>query len=300
MTNFPISELILEQGPLRFTALTCGWTENTGANVVMCLHGFPDNAETFRHQMPALAAAGYRVICPTLRGYEPSSIPADRNFGLIAIAQDVIAWVDQCQVDQLHLVGHDWGASITYLAGVLAPNKFTTLTTMAVPHSVRFAEGLKAVPRQKRLSWYMMFFQLHGLADWAVERKDWALIKKLWRDWSPSYQLSEAEWDSLRSTFESPGVKESMLAYYRQNLSLMTLLGLRQADTAGLTRINCPTLAITGAEDGCIATELYDHVMHDSDFPAGLQIERIQGAGHFAHLEAPETVNALLLNWFQR
>ncbi|MDH4042227.1 MAG: alpha/beta hydrolase, partial [Gammaproteobacteria bacterium] len=120
--------LDLHHGPLRFTALAQG-----KGPLVLCLHGFPDNARSYRFQLPALAAAGFRCVSLSLRGYEPGSIPADGSYTLEAIAGDVLAVADQLDAGPVHLVGHDWGAAVGYTAAALAPDRFSSLTAMAVP-----------------------------------------------------------------------------------------------------------------------------------------------------------------------
>lgn len=291
-----LDSTVLKNGALEFTALAAGPASGTP---VICLHGFPDNAHSFRYLLPALADAGYRALAPTMRGYEPSSQPADGDYSMAALVGDLVAWIDGLGAGKVHLVGHDWGAVVAYLAGALFPDRFLTVTVMAVPHSARFAEGIKEVPGQLLNSWYMIFFQLRGIADWAVARNDWALIKKLWRDWSPGYALGEDEWACLRETFEGAGVKKAMLAYYRQNASPTVLLGLRKPETPPPTVIPVPTLAVTGADDGCIDTRLFNLVMLEEDFPKGLRIERIARAGHFAHVEKPDEINRLILDWIE-
>ena len=298
-TEFPVDRRTLSNGVLEFSAITCGFKENEGGPVVICLHGFPDNARSFRFQLPALANAGYRAIAPTLRGYEPSSQPADNDFELATLERDVIAWLDDLGTDSAHLIGHDWGAGISYIAGALAPERFKSLTTIAVPHAARLPDGMRAVPSQLRNSWYMMFFQLPGIAEIVVERNDWALVRRLWKDWSPDFDLPEKEWDGLRQTFEAKGVKRAMLAYYRQNVSPGVMLGFKKTEATTLTTVPVRTLAITGADDGCMDTRLYDHVFLDEDFPNGIQVERIQNAGHFTHQEKPDEVNRLILNWLK-
>ena len=119
----------LHNGPLRFSAISLG----TGP-LVLCLHGFPDNANSYREQLPVLANAGYRVVAVTMRGYEPGSQPAENDYSLSSIANDIIGFVEELGERQAHLVGHDWGAAVTYMAGAMAPEKFASLTTMAVPH----------------------------------------------------------------------------------------------------------------------------------------------------------------------
>jgi len=300
MTKSPVmGKIILANGNLKFTALTCGFETNPAGQVVFCLHGFPDNANSFRLQLPALADAGYRVIAPTLRGYEPSSQPPDNDYSFVALARDVVAWIDDLGEDKVHLVGHDWGAGIAYVAGALAPERFHSLTTIAVPHAARFADGIRKVPGQLAKSWYMMFFQLRGIAETFIERNDWSLIRKLWKDWSPGYNLSEETWADLRTTFAAPGVKTAMLGYYRHNASPRVLMGWKKTEASSLTTVPVRTLAITGADDGCIDTRLYDYVFLEEDFPSGFRVERIEQAGHFTHLEKPEEINRLLLDWLK-
>ena len=295
----PLEQTTLNHGPLEFSCHACGLSENPAGPVVLCLHGFPDNAHSFRFQLPALAGAGFRALAPTLRGYEPSSQPADDDYSLAAMASDVVAWVDELGEERVHLVGHDWGAAITYLAGASAPERFHSLTTLAIPHSARLSEGIRKVPIQLLNSWYMTFFQLPGVSEWAVEHSDWALVRRLWKDWSPSYNLPAGEWKNLRETFEARGVKHAMLQYYRQNASPAVLLGWKESAATRLTTVPVRTLAITGAEDGCMDTRLHDHAFRLEDFPAGVRVERIEGAGHFAHQEKPEAINKLLLEWLQ-
>ncbi|MEL0138063.1 MAG: alpha/beta fold hydrolase, partial [Halieaceae bacterium] len=129
---------VFHRGDLTFSALDMGdlnsvlnyWDMGEGP-VVRCLHGFPDNLGSFRHQQPAIAEAGYRVISLALRGYEPSSIPADGDYTVESIAADIIGVIDQLGSDKVHLVGHDWGAAVAYTAAAAAPERFESLITMA-------------------------------------------------------------------------------------------------------------------------------------------------------------------------
>lgn len=285
----------LRHGPLRASTLTLAPRPSRERAAVLCLHGFPDNARSFRHQLPALAAAGYRVYAPTLRGYEPSSQPEDGDYSLAALAGDVLAWLDELGLERAHLIGHDWGAAVAYTVGALAPERFWSLTTLAVPHPAQFVRGVARLPRQVLNSWYMLFFQVPGAPELALRRRDWALIRQLWAAWSPGYTLPPEEWAALRETFEAPGVDRAMLAYYRRNLVPTFVDGLRGGGSDEAV-IRVPTLALTGADDGCIDTRLYEGV-DAREFPEGFRLERVEGAGHFLHQERPEAVNALVLDW---
>jgi pimeloyl-ACP methyl ester carboxylesterase len=290
---------MLTHGPLEFSCCASGLAENPAGPVVLCLHGFPDHARSFRFQLPLFAGSGYRAIAPTLRGYEPSSQPADGDYSLAALASDVIAWIDELGEQRVHLIGHDWGAVIAYLAAAHASERFHSLSTLAIPHAARLIEGIRRVPGQLAKSWYMAFLQLPGLSDWAVEYNDWALVRRLWKHWSPGFDLPAEEWTSLRETFEAPGVKGAMLQYYRQNASPAVILGWKKNAASRHTVVPVRTLAITGADDGCMDTRLHDHVFRAEDFPRGVRVQRVEGAGHFLHQEKPDAVNQLLLEWLQ-
>jgi len=280
--------LRLHAGPLTFSSLAAG----VGPPVLL-VHGFPDHARSWRLQLPALAEAGYRAVAPTLRGYEPSSQPADGDYHIVRMAEDLGG-------EPVHLVGHDWGAVIAYVAAALAPDRLRSLTTLAIPHPGRLqSEGLRKLPSQILNSWYMLFFQLRGLADFVVEARDWAFIEKLWRDWSPGWDLPAAEVQSVKQTLAQPGVKKAALAYYRAMTD-------RRSDAAKETErllsgpIPVRTLALTGALDGCMDTRLHDLAISKDDFPAGVEVVRVENAGHFLHQERPEEVNRLLLDWLGR
>ena len=287
----PIS---LHANGLTFSALAEG-----AGPVALCLHGFPDHRRSYRFQLPALAAAGYRAIAPSLRGYEPSSQPADGDYHIVRMAEDVVAQVNALGADPVHLIGHDWGAVIGYAAAALAPDRFHSLTTLAIPHPGRMQrEGLRELPSQLRNSWYMMFFQIRGIADYVLERNDWAFIERLWRDWSPGWELPEEELRIVKRAFAEPGVKKAALAYYRSAFGFFSDAA-RETNRLLGGEILVPTLALTGALDGCMDTRLHDIAMRDEDFPAGVETVRIDGAGHFLHQEKPDEVNRVLLDWLE-
>ena len=189
---------------------------------------------------------------------------------------------------------------IAYSACALAPERFRSLTTLAIAYPGRlFNEGIRKIPRQLRNSWYMLFFQLRGIADFALETRDWALIEKLWRDWSPGWELPAEEMAAVKQTLAQPGVKRAALGYYRAFFDLRSAAA-RETQKLAASKIAVPTLALTGARDGCMETRLHDVVMLDEDFPLGVEVVRLEHAGHFLHQEEPEEFNRLLLGWLER
>ena len=291
MASTDTEHLSFERGALTFTAQAMG-----DGPIVLCLHGFPDNAGSYRHQLPALAEAGYRAISLTLRGYESGSIPVDGDYTMETIATDVLGVIDSIDTGPVHLVGHDWGAAVAYVAAAATPERFKSLTVMAVPHAGRFArEGLR-IPKQLRLSWYMGFFNIPWLSDWVVQRQDYAFIRKLWRDWSPGWQPEPDVLDDVIQTLSQPGVRSAALGYYRAALSIKALL--MSAEDAHY-EVPVPTLALSGERDGCIASDVFEQLMVAQDFPEGLTFSRIAEAGHFLHQEQPEQVNRKIVDWLK-
>src|SRR5580693_323592 len=117
---------------------------------VLLLHGFPDSGNLWRHQVPVLSVGGFQLIVPDLRGYGHSAKPADvESYGLLQIARDVIGVLDQLGVDRAHVVGHDWGAALSWLLAVLQPDRVDHLAVLSVGHPAGFASaGL----RQREMS----------------------------------------------------------------------------------------------------------------------------------------------------
>ena len=287
-----VETLTFSNGPLRFSAQAMGQ-----GPVVLCLHGFPDNASSFRHQLPALAEAGYRAIALTLRGYEPSSIPEDGDYSMGALAADVVAVIDQLEQSEVHLVGHDWGAAIAYGIGATYPDRLRSVTTMAVPHAGRFSRQGMRYLKQLRLSWYMGFFQLKGLSDYWVRRDKFAFIRRLWRDWSPGWTPEEGVLENVIESLSAPGVLPAALGYYRAGL---TMSALTQPIEEAFFKVLVPTLALSGERDGCIDSTIFEGLMRDEDFPEGLRFQRIASAGHFPHQEQPGVINGLIIEWIRQ
>ena len=157
------TERTMSIGALEFTA----WEMGEGP-LVLCLHGFPDTPATWRHLLPELAAAGYRAVAVTSRGYEPSSQPANGDYSLAALSGDVIDWIEALGGPSAHLIGHDWGSSICHLAAARAPDRIASLTALAVPHPAGYGAVVASDFAQLERSWYVFFFQAEALSDLIV------------------------------------------------------------------------------------------------------------------------------------
>lgn len=237
------------------------------------LHGFPDHPPTAIDFLAALAS-DHRVIAPWLRGYAPS--PTAGPYDVETHARDVIAMIDHIGAP-VNLVGHDWGAAITYTVCMLAPERVRRAVTLACPHPRTFVRTVLRNPAQLRRSWYMTFFQLPLSARLAAAR-DFAVIDRLWRTWSPGFTLEPARRAELNRCLSESW--PSPLRYYRPQ----RFRG---------TRIETPVLQLHGADDGCVLPPTVD----DSHRFAERVLEVVPGVGHFLQLEDPRGIAARIRAW---
>ncbi len=272
-------------------SLSCLVVGDGDLPLVLCAHGFPDDARTFRHQVEALTASGYRVVCPTMRGYAPSSIARSGRYDAEVLANDLCALAQRFSPNApVRLIGHDWGAVAAYAATALEPHRFSHLVTMAVPH-LRHLLPRIVWPAQVRRSWYMWMFQLRTIAEMRLAEDDLALIDRLWRDWSPGYVPSKRDLDLIKAGISSR--MPEVLAYYRALFSPNALLGTPRKLL--LSKTSVPSLYLHGQQDGCMGVELLDGV--ERNFTAGVSVHRIANAGHFLHLEKPDEVNRIVIDF---
>ncbi len=157
---------------------------------VILLHGFPDSGRLWRNQVPALAAAGFQVIVPDLRGYGLSDKPEDvDSYSLAALAGDVMAVLSDAGAERAHVVGHDWGAALAWVLGSLAPDRVDHLAVLSVGHPATFRRTLA----QNERSWYMLLFQFAGIAEHWLSDNDWANFRAWARHPDAAAVITELE-----------------------------------------------------------------------------------------------------------
>jgi pimeloyl-ACP methyl ester carboxylesterase len=263
--------------------------------LVLCMHGFPDTAWTWRHLLPALGAAGYHGVAPFMRGYAPSSLAADGRYPMGALVADVVALHDALGGgDDAVLIGHDWGAPAVYGAAAFAPERFRRVVAGAVPPTLSFMQALFTFAQLKR-SWYIFFFQT-PLADGVVGADNLGFVAGLWADWSPGYDAS-FDLAKVRDAIGTPERLAAALAYYRSMFDpSQEIPGLEAQQAAPLQNVPQPTLYYHGADDGCLGAEAVTPALL-AYVGAGSEILMVEGAGHFAHLEQPRAINAKILEW---
>ena len=237
---------------LRFSALADGPEDGP---LALCLHGFPDSAQTWRHLLPALAGAGYRAVAPWLRGYAPTGPAPDGRYELDRIGDDANGLHAALGADdRAVLIGHDWGASAVYCALLAEPARWSRAVAIAVPPTVGGID-LENEPQMRR-SWYSFLLQL-PVAEEVVGRDDLRLIRRLWEDWSPGYDYAE-DFRHVREALADPACLLAAITYYRHNPSGLASPESAAAERRALTGLETPLLYLHGANDGCVGIDLLD------------------------------------------
>ena len=256
---------------------------------VLLLHGFPDRALMWRHQIEALAAAGHRVIAPDLRGFGDSDRPAAvSDYAMASILGDVLGLLDQLGVETVSIAAHDWGAAVGWGLATFTPARVERLAVFSVGHPRAFAGAGFA---QKQLSWYVLWWQFPGVAEAALPVNDWAWF----RDWAYAGRArgSDPDLDRQLIDLERPGALTAGLSWYRANLTPEQFVA---PDDDSLPPVTCPVLGVWSDRE----MALTEHQMTDSEryVTGSWRYERVTGVGHWIPAHAPERTSALLVEFF--
>jgi len=256
---------------------------------VLLLHGFPEFWYSYRHQMQALADAGFRAIAPDLRGYNLSDKPKGiAAYGIEKLADDVEGLIRALGHDRVHLVGHDWGGYLAWYVAAHRPHLVSRLVVLNGPHPKIMAREL-LTPGQLAMSWYMFFFQLPVVPEKVVAKRE--SLERILRGWSPAAKtaFSDADIDAFTEAMQRPGAARAALNWYRAALR-SPLRSLRTP------KIQAPTLVVWGELDRCLGLGqlrgLEREVRH-------LTVVRLPDAGHFVQQERAEEVSARIVDFLK-
>jgi pimeloyl-ACP methyl ester carboxylesterase len=277
--------------------------EGQGRPVILA-HGFPELWYSWRHQLPALAGAGYRAVALDMRGYGESSIPDDPDaYDLITVGNDLIGLLDDLGEERAVLVGHDWGASVVWNAALAHPERVEAVVGMSVPYAPRApVEPVSILRKHVGEDFYMVWFQEPGVADEALARdvRRTLLTPEVWdaewverSDEDPRLPpwLSEDDLSVYVDAFERTGFTGG-LNYYR-NIDRSWKLLERYGDR----RIEQPALFITGSRDPVkrfMSAQAMDGWVTDLR-----PVVEIEGAGHWVQQQSPDEVNEALLGFLR-
>ncbi len=275
--------------------------QGKGPLVVLC-HGFPELAFSWRHQLPALAEAGYRVLAPDMRGFGKSSAPQEiAAYDVVTLCEDMCGLLDWAGERSAMFVGHDWGANVTWWMSLLHAERVRAVAGLSVPFVPRApAAPIPIMRKHLGEDFYIVWFQQPGIADAALGsdvRRTLTTSRQWTAQWAeedgparaPAPWLSEDELAVYVEAFERTGFTGG-LNWYRnidRNWELTAGVGER--------RIEQPALFLTGELDP-VRRFMPAEAMHGwvTDLRAEIVVP---GAGHWVQQQEPAAVNAALLEF---
>ena len=260
--------------------------------LVLLLHGFPEFWYAWRHQLPALAAAGFRAVAPDLRGYNLSGKPRGiASYAVATLAADVAALVTGLGEERAFVAGQDWGGALAWYLPLLYPGLVRRLAILNAPHPAAFRRELKGSAEQRKKSSYILFFQLPWLPELAIRKDGFAYLAKiLRRDPVRPGAFSEADIARYREALARPGALTAALNWYRAALRHPPRFPRERR------KIDVPTLVVWGEKDRYLVTKLAEGLER---WVPDVTVERIPEASHWVQADAPERVNELLIRFFR-
>jgi pimeloyl-ACP methyl ester carboxylesterase len=286
---------------------------------VVFLHGFPELACSWRFQLPALAAAGYRAIAPDLRGYGLSSVPADvGDYALQEGIADLHGLLDALELSSATFVGHDWGALLLWQMVLLAPERIDRLVALNIPLMARAPIEPIAMMRQRfGERFYIVDFQHSREADRLFDADPARVIDHLMR----KNQLSRAQFEQLppekkivslidivsQAPSGDPVLEKDELAFYAAAFGRTGFTGPInwyrnwtrnwEALADGNYHVDLPVLFIGATDDVLIPLELIENMR---PMIRNLEVHMLEPCGHWTQQERPDDVNRLLIDWLAR
>ena len=272
-----IDEIEIPAGEHTFRARAAG---PEAGELVLLLHGFPQTSWSYRHQLAALADAGYRAVAFDQRGYSPGARPeAVEAYAMEHLVSDVLAVADWIGGHTFHLVGHDWGGAVAWQAAGRYPHRLRTLTVLSTPHPSAFAQAFTSGGDQQERSAYVDFFRSPE-AEPTFLADDAAGLKNMYAVTG----LSDEDAAPYVEVMRQPGALTGGLNWYR---------AADLTATEGLGPISMPTLYIWSTEDPALGREAAEATGQFVEGPYRFEI--IEGIGHWVPEHAAERVNDLLL-----
>jgi pimeloyl-ACP methyl ester carboxylesterase len=263
--------------------------------LVLLLHGFPEFWWSWRHQLPALAAAGRRAVAVDLRGYGDSDKPP-RGYDLWTLSGDVAGLVRALGERQADLVGHDWGGILSWCTAALHPRVVRSVTALAAAHPRAMGQALLLDSAQRAAARYLAEFQAPWLPERYLTRHGALLVEQILRrgagqQWRASGEFTAVAW-RYREAMQIPAAAHCALEYYRWVGRSQFRFDGRRLSRAVDRAIRVPVLQVHGADDPYVLERTARYSARWAG--EGYRYEVLPGIGHFVQQEAPERTTALL------
>ena len=269
--------------------------------LVILLHGFPEFWWSWRHQLPALAAAGMRAVAVDLRGYGDSDKPP-RGYDLWTLSGDVAGLVRALGERQADLVGQDWGGILGWCTAALHPRVVRSVTVLAAAHPRAMGQALLRDPAQRSAARYLATFQIPWLPERDLARDGAVLVEDILRGGAAPHWPASSEFTSVAQHYREamliPAAAHCALEYYRWVGRSQFRLDGRRFSRAVDRVARVPVLQLHGADDPYVL----ERTARGSARWAGngYRYEVLPGVGHFVVQEAPDQTTALLTEFLRR
>jgi pimeloyl-ACP methyl ester carboxylesterase len=259
---------------------------------VILLHGFPESWYGWRKQIPALAAAGYRVIVPDQRGYNLSDKPKGvRAYRMDMLVADILGLIDALGTQKVNLAGHDWGAAVAWELAIRHPERVRRLGILNVPHPAVVRNFLRrGDPEQLRRSWYIFAFQLPWLPEYFLRKNDWRNTVRALRGSGKIHTFSNEDIAEYKQAWSQPGAMTAMLNWYRA-------AARHWPKSKGDLCVKVPTLMLWGMKDVALSHRMARPSM---DYCDDGKLVFFEDATHWVQYDEAENVTKLLLEFLRQ
>jgi len=291
--------------------------QGRGPLVLLC-HGFPETWYSWRHQLPALAAAGYRAVAPDMRGFGQTDRPADSTqYTQLHMAGDMVGLLDELKVEHAVIVGHDWGAPVAWTCALTRPDRFRAVAALSVPYIprgvVRPTDGLRFQAGDNFM--YMLYFQEPGVAEAELEQDVRSTIRRVlyWASGESPGSAPKPKTAKFLDLMDDPPTLPAWLTEADVNHYVGEFL--RTGFTGGLNwyrnldrtwelmaaytnaKVTAPALYVAGDRD-LVYVRWKAAVEHlTQSVPNLRKTVVLPGCGHWTQQERPEAVNTELITF---
>ncbi len=281
-----ITHRLADTNGIRLHVAECGPEDGP---LMLLLHGFPEFWYAWRKHMPLLAAAGYHVVAPDLRGYNLSERPKEvADYSVDKLGLDVVGLIDAFGRDKAYVAGHDWGGAVTWRVAQAHAERVHRAVVINCPHADVLLRLALTNIRQLRRSWYIVMFQLPWVAERLLSAENYRVLTSSMAGGAAPHTFSDNDLAAYRAAWGQPGAVTAMLNWYRAAIRHPTPA---PADR----RVRVPLLLIWGDQDPHLDFALTDPCLAMCEDG---RLDRIAGASHWVHLEQVDRVCDSMLSFF--
>jgi pimeloyl-ACP methyl ester carboxylesterase len=285
--SWPVPPLDADIKHISANGIDFAYVEAGNGPLVLLLHGYPETPIVWAKIMPALAQAGYHAVAPYMRGYPPTSAPADADYSVRALGQDALALITALGYERATIIGHDWGATAAYAAAVRKPQMIDKLVAVSIPHPIALEGDPSALVKAR----HFLFYQLPFM-EWWLTTEDLCHIDGIFARWAPGWVPPQTVLASVKKALRTNAGFHNALGYY---WSFFKRRPAESGDLKGRSLIDVPTLVIAGESDGAVDRARFDKA--SAGFTGYYEFAAFAKSGHFPEMEEAERFNHEVLRF---